>query len=406
MGKMLIVAGLCGLVGMAAGYSWAEDPQVGALGGLFAGLVVGLPMGRAAQTGLRRWVAIAGLHLLLISNLFLVWSASTARIAAVSTLLAVFAIAVTYFIAAAIQRDLYGGSEWDAFNALFSMALGITRDYHIIEDGRTSLPSDARGPVMGPRLVIIKPDNAAVFEMGPKQTQIKGPGVAKTRAYEYVKSIYDLKEQSMALQLDGVLTRDMMTTTVRLKVMYRIDVSLESRTGQRKALTPDEIGIIQQIHSSTTDWKETTRDAIEACVRQAIAGMNLRDTLSPAGSRRIEEDVRHLSNRMLDEWCITVHRLIAEEVRPSSPVMSTTERQWIAAVETNTTVETERARAAAWRDALALLADSYQRAEAMGMSEVAIHSEAVRRTLEQVAKDPATKFILTPELSAALSSAP
>jgi hypothetical protein len=408
MVKIIVVTLLWAAMGFLLLPRLFDQPHSGYVGaiGLLIGAWIGFPFGMSAYSGLRRWIAIGVLNILVTASFIITRFSATLELAVITTGCTLLASAISFFICAAIQRDLFGDSEMTAFETLLGLAFGRTRGYQIIENGVTTVPKQVAAPIMGPHLVIIKPDNTVVLEMGPKQTAIRGPGIARTRSYEYVKSIYDLREHSLPMQLDNVLTRDMMATIVRLKVMYRIDISLESRTGERRALTPEEIDIIQRIHSSTTDWKETARGAVEACVRQVIAGMSLRDTLSPAGSRRIEEDVRYLSNRMLDEWHITVHRLIAEEVRPSTPVMSTTERQWIATVETNTTMETERARAAAWRDALTLLADGYQRAQAMGMSEVAIHREAVRRTLEQVAKDPATKFILTPELSKALSSTP
>jgi regulator of protease activity HflC (stomatin/prohibitin superfamily) len=85
-------------------------------------------------------------------------------------------------------------------------------------------------------------------------------------------------------------------------------------------------------------------------------------------------------------------------------VTEATASRWVAETQTDTTVTLETARAQALRDALRLIADGYRTAKAMGMSSREIHREVLRRTLEQIAKDPAAKLIFTPELRDLLRS--
>lgn len=309
--KLIVVTLLLCVVGAWLGQVLLGQPIVGAVFGLF----VGLPLGRSLQVKQTHIGGISLLFLFIGAVLVVVWKAATPEIALVAAVLTLLGAVVSFLVCAATQRDLYNGSTSRAFMALLKIAFGRTLGYHIIDDGKTIVPANSPEPIMGPRVVIVRPENAVVSVLGSKQTRISGPATFTSRPSEYVKSIYRLSEHSKPVQIEHVLTRDMLVTTIRLDMLYGIDISLDIRTGEREELTVDERAVIQAIHTSTTDWREIAQEAVETCIRQAAAGMHLRDIVQPAGCRRLEEQARHLANLMLVPWHIVVHRVIIKEAR-------------------------------------------------------------------------------------------
>lgn len=309
--KLIVVTLACLLLGAVLGQAVLEQPIVGVVLGLF----VGLPLGRSWQVRQPHTSGIGLLGLLIGAVLVVVWKAATLELALVAALLTLLGMIVSFFVCAATQRELYNGSASEAFLALLNITIGRTLGHHIIDDGKTTVPANPTGPVMGPRRVIIRPDNAVVTVLNSRLGRISGPATFTSLTSEYVKSIYRLSEHSKSIQIEHVMTRDSLATTIRLDMLYGIDIALDIRTGERAELTVDEQAAIRAIHTSTTDWREIALEAVETCVRQAAAGMNLRDIVHPAGCRRLEEQARRLANLMLLPWHIVVHQVIIKEAR-------------------------------------------------------------------------------------------
>lgn len=388
----LIAAGatiLGAALGLFAG--WLFDSEI--LGAV-TGAVIGLPLGQALVTKRRRWLAAIVLNILFVLS-FVVggWWGSMYALAV---------SALTFFISAAILRSLYGGSEFKALGHHLRLATGLARSIQIIDQGQTVVPSDAAF-LMGPHLILVRPDNAVILERGPQQTRVSGPAVIGSKPFEYVKRIFDLRQKQETFAWHNVLTEDLMATTVEISVTYGINISVAGRRGQT-TLTPSEIDTIQRIDSQMPDWQSEAKAAIEGSVRRAVSSWSLDDLLTHRTFNRLENHILTLANRKVSRWGITIRQVVVKNVQPEQEVTAATASLWLADAEAAVASKLERARAFAWRDALKTLADGYKDAIAMGMPDAAIHREMLRRALEQIAKDPATKLILTPELDSALGS--
>jgi regulator of protease activity HflC (stomatin/prohibitin superfamily) len=223
------------------------------------------------------------------------------------------------------------------------------------------------------------------MERGSRQTRISGPAVFTSELFEYVKRIYNLQEKQETFTFKDVLTNDFMATKVEISVVYGIRVSDAARRGETP-LIQAEIEHLQYIDSRMPDWERAIKAAIEGSVRRVIATKNFADLLTNGRLLELEQQIyQDLNSHRIRAWGIRVDEVTIQSVQPTQEVIN------------------ERARAEAWRGALLLIADGYRNAIRAGMPEEAIHCEALRHTLEQIAKDPATKMIFTPELHDALN---
>jgi len=385
-----IVAGVTILVaalGLFAG--WLFDSEIF---GAVTGILIGLPLGQAVMTKRCRWLAVVVLNILFVLS-FIVsgWWVSVYALAV---------SALTFFISAAILRSLYGGSEFEALAHQLKVAIGLTKGFQIVDEGKTIFPKNSTSP-MGPHIIIVRPDNAVILERGSRRTRLSGPDFIQSSPFEYVKRIYDLRQKQVSMTLSNVLTSDLMTTTVEISITYGIDVPAEARRGERP-LTRAERDRIQWIDSHMSDWDQETKDTVEGSIRRVVGSWNLDTLLAPGTLDRLESQVLALANRKVSSWGIQIRQVAIKSVQPERKVTEASTNLRLADVEAALMDRIERARAFAWRDALITLADGYQQAVKLGMSESAIHRELLRRMLEQISKDPATKLILTPELGSTL----
>lgn len=380
----LIVAGatiLGAALGLFAG--WLFDSEIF---GAVTGTLIGLPLGQAVMTKRCRWLAVVVLNILFVLS-FIVsgWWVSVYALAV---------SALTFFISAAILRSLYGGSEFEALAHQLKVAIGLTRGFQIVDEGKTIFPKNSTSP-MGPYIIIVRPDNAVILERGSQRTRISGPAFLQSRPFEYVKRIYDLRQKQESFTLHNVLTSDLMVTTVGISVTCGINISAGARRGQTP-LTATEIATIEWIDSRMPNWEWETKAAIEGGVRLAVSSYSLEHLLTHTTFAVLERQILGEINRRTRNWGIRVQEVVVKSVLPGQEVTAARTSRWLADLE-------EQARATAWSSALQVLANGYQVAKGLGMSEEQIHREVLRRTLEHIGKDPASKVIITPELDSALA---
>lgn len=308
---------------------------------------------------------------------------------------------LTFALSVEVLREFYGCPLSEAIMTHLRLVFGLLRGFQIIREGRTTFPTST-GPVMGPVLLIIGPNNCVILEGGPRQTRISGPAIFRTGRFEYVRTIYDLRQKQVSRKISSVLTSDLLETTVTLTATYGIKVAPRASRGERP-LRPAEINMVQQVDAWMQDWEAGARGVIEAAVRQAVGSLTLRDVLLPNQLVEIARSILGIANGRMRPWGVEINRVEVESVQPAQQVKDATASRWLADTEAETATIVEMARAAAWRNALQLIAAGYLEAKEMGMTDSAIHREVLRRTLEQMAKDPASKIVITPELDSALS---
>jgi len=388
-----VIIALVAIVLGAAG--WLLGSQFGReLLGAVAGSIIAFPIGLFLSRRQRRWIAIALLAVwFVLSYLAGGWQGAFYAIAASG---------LTFFVSAAILTDLYGGGIFRALFYHLRLALGLLRGIQIIGDGKTMIPRDAT-EVMGPRVVIVGPNNAVILERGARQSRISGPGIFTSEQFEYAKRIYNLRPQQRELTFSDVLTEDLIVTTIEICVIYGVAVPDACKRGEAD-WTDRESQVIQQADSLTTDWEEGTLAAIEGSLRAAAGSRNLQNLVAGGGFGNLERDIQRLTVRRMRNWGIQLYEVVVRSVQPTQEVTEATADQWVSNTQRETTRLIEIGRADAMRQSLELIAQGYQVAKGMGMSQQEIEREVLRRTLEEIAKDPATKLIFPPELHALLVS--
>jgi regulator of protease activity HflC (stomatin/prohibitin superfamily) len=127
-----------------------------------------------------------------------------------------------------------GMSRLDALRCLGLMTLGVWCPWAIVEDGEVKKvrPEGLLQTPLGPGIVVIRPGNAAVFEWGGKVTKIEGPGVTKSKRYEIIKKVVDLRPHWLPVTAENVLTQDRIPLTFEMTVGYQVQPKAETdKTG-------------------------------------------------------------------------------------------------------------------------------------------------------------------------------
>jgi regulator of protease activity HflC (stomatin/prohibitin superfamily) len=208
----------------------------------------------------------------------------------------------------------------------------------------------------GPGIVVIKPGNAVVFERGGTVTQIKGPGVARTRAFERIKEVVDLRPQWDTIETEDVQTRDGIPLHIRASVGYQIEPlpETERRLGRGEGPPGPFKGTIEGAHpvhpnsvfravylSGTGGWQAATRGAAELALRDAIGrrtlaeiyGQAADDAVTPTIVPRLEKEALTDAERWALQWGVAITVIDITALEAPDEVRERILRQWEAAAQ-------------------------------------------------------------------------
>ncbi len=304
--------------------------------------------------------------------------------------------ATLFFALALAYRELYGDA-WTAIRYHWSILVGTTRGFHKIEDGVTSLPKDTKGPVLGPRLVIVAPYNAVVLEQGARQTAIRGPEIFRTRPFEFVKRIYNLRPRQRSLEFRDVLTRDGLLTTVTVSAVYGIGIARAVKIGQRRMTGADQ-GILQRIDMHMPDWEDCVRSAIERSVRDVVRARNLSTLIKLTNLDEWSDKIHEVARTRLEPLHIHLDQLRVESVQPTAEVTDATTERWVAEKDK----QTQRLWAQSLSEWLAVMAGALESTKGLNLSQEALYREAWCRAIERMSKNIPEGFILEPDVEKSL----
>lgn len=320
--------------------------------------------------------------------LLLLWQGGPwVAITALVTFLATFALS------AWLVRGLYGESVGTWLRLHLSVLMGSVRGSHVIADGKTVLPADAKGPLMGPRLLVVRPENVVILERGSKMTRVSGPAVLTTQPFEYVRTIYDLRQKQETWTFHNVLTSDLLSATVKVSATYGIDMPARARTGD-SPLANAEKAALQRLELLVPDWQRMVKDAVENAVREVASAREIEQLVPPKSTASLERRVVELANRRLRQLRLRVQGIILESVHPQAAVLDARASQWLTEVE----VGTELSRTTNWSACLSALASAYKAAMDLGMPADSIQHETLCRSLQQIAKSLTIKLGSFPTL--------
>jgi len=337
--------------------------------GLVTGLLTGIPLGFFMTSHRRRWLVVA------LLNIQMVLAFHVGHVFGLAFTLV--AVVLTFIIASAVLAELYGGTELQAVGMHLRLVVGTIQGFQTIDD---STPSGAQTskPLLGPRLLIIRPGKAVVLERGA-QRRVVWPSITTTGPFEYVKYVHHLGDIQTTYNLSDVLTQDLVSTNVHMTAMYRLTVRPEVRQGTAPADAAEE-ALLQRIPLAIPSWEAALKHVLEQCVRQAVGGSRLDELLDGTDLARVEHDITVRTRRRIAGWGITLQEVIIQGVLANTAVASAMESR-----------RQDRERALGMQEALAILADGYNQAQAAGMQQGDIRLEVLRRTIEEISKQLAAK---------------
>jgi hypothetical protein len=250
-------------------------------------------------------------------------------------------IALTLVALAPDIAALYGVSERAAIRSMLRTIFGLSNGIHIIENGRTTTPSDVdEASISGPRSVHIR-CSAAVFYRGSRHTHISGPGVIDSGRWEYVRHIVDLRPSQETLTYDHVLTDEHLPTSVELSATYGIAVSPKTVRGETP-LTPSEQRMILRICTDMPEWKRVVQEEIGRSLRQAVADYRLDDLLKSNSIEALSRQVQSKSNTRLNPYGLRVSRVSVLSVQPDDNLLQAANQAKIDLIKTQIHAETTK----------------------------------------------------------------
>jgi regulator of protease activity HflC (stomatin/prohibitin superfamily) len=174
-------------------------------------------------------------------------------------------------------HEVFGVDRGTALRYLWSLIMGINLPWEIVEDGevKRTKPPGVLDIIGGPGVVVIRPGNAAVFEWGGKVTKIEGPGVFKTKAFERIKKVVDLRPLWHEVKVEKVLTQDRVPLTFIVNVGYQVEPKAETeKRGGVQPSIPEAEGVIEGVHPV---YKESVYRAVyridPASPEEAVKGI-------------------------------------------------------------------------------------------------------------------------------------
>ncbi len=175
------------------------------------------------------------------------------------------------------------------------MVYSVNSSYYLIEDSELTLvkPAGVLDQLGEPKVAVVKPYNAVVFEQGGNITRVEGPGTFLIERFEFPKHIIDLRPQWESFEVEEVLTKDKVPLHIKCGLGYRIES--REQTAERGE-DPREVvegrrfpGIIsgeypvykrtifKAAYGPAGDWKFTTKGATITQLRKVVAEFELRD---------------------------------------------------------------------------------------------------------------------------------
>lgn len=123
---------------------------------ILGGAFIGYPLGQAMAGFLRgnrrwRWVAMTVL-MIYVFTVSVIWGAHAA--------LAAFpAVILTFIFTAIMLRELYNGDVMKTIGQHLRLTFGYFKGFQIVNQGKMIVPTE-KGPIMGPRIFVVRPGNA------------------------------------------------------------------------------------------------------------------------------------------------------------------------------------------------------------------------------------------------------
>ena len=288
------------------------------------------------------WAAVAGL----LVGISLVWG----------PLLVVMYVSSEWLLA---MRETFGVTRGQALRLLFTVVFNTNYSYYIIADGKKTLTKE--GVVLklfgGPGVVVVKPYNAVVFELGGKTTRIEGPGAFLTKLFEFPKHIIDLRPQWAPFEVEQVLTKDNVPLHIKGGIGYRIeskDQALMRIRGRgeimenRRFIEPIKgdypvfkFSIFSAAYRPAGPWKYTVVGMTRTQVRKALAKYELGQIFrfdpeveDPERYKpvlnQIAEEVKKMAAEIACNWGVSVRSVNVDAIEMPEQVKQQMLEMWSA----------------------------------------------------------------------------
>jgi regulator of protease activity HflC (stomatin/prohibitin superfamily) len=382
-GTILIIV-LCFALGSAL-----ERPEIG---WFFAGaalFAVGFLL-RLTRTG-------ALLVALLYIMLFVAWLSASPWILVVLPLAVLFGTLIGAF---AIS-DVLERSDTAPFFYILRRYVGLLLKAQTIYPPNDGV-ADGDERIIGPRMVTVRPDAAALVIASDQTSRVWGPGRHETRGLEFVFKIYSLRPIRKKYHFGSVLTSDNIPLTVDVSIIYGIEVREAARVWAAQLRGSDR-GNVGRITAFSPQWEAAMQDVAERNLRRSVGLNNLNSMLAVGVQQGVGRQTTTLTSNDTVGWGICIYDLQIVSVQPDINVIEASLRAWLTGINNRTLAARELARGNAWAGAFAAIARAYDLAIGSPLPVEVFNRELVRRLFEEAALDPSTRALIQSELGQMLT---
>jgi regulator of protease activity HflC (stomatin/prohibitin superfamily) len=143
--------------------------------------------------------------------------------------------------------------------------MNINYPWLIVEKGQVteSKPKGVLAELGGPGVIVIRPGNVVVLERHGAITQVAGPGLIRTKRFEQIREIVELKPKWTSATLENVLTADRIPLRVSLGVGFQLEPKSVVDSRAESHLPPDGLALSPLI-------SDGVYEVYEASIRKAV----------------------------------------------------------------------------------------------------------------------------------------
>ncbi len=334
------------------------------------------------------------------------------------------------FLASQLILVSRGGNQWDCFRYLLSFVTGelFLGSYIIVEDGQVD-EVKSKGALAGfkvANLIVIRNEQAVVFERMGKFTRIEGPGAVRTKPFESIRKVIVTRKRFRRGTLDNASTKDGIPVTIHYSVLFRIAQDPAKVWNPEKPYPFSREAVLKATYDSY-DWEIATIEVAKNLLRDEIGKRYLDDIFDPLDPNTfpqsdIKQRVRDSLRKIAEGWGGTIisFQMLNIEVPPE--IREGMQKKWqvdwearmaesrkqVLITEGEAQAEVynliEVARAQAQTRMIIAITEGFRQMETKNIPIPQFIALRFIEALEKMASDPATKILLPSDVMATLQS--
>jgi regulator of protease activity HflC (stomatin/prohibitin superfamily) len=325
------------------------------------------------------------------------------------------------------------GISWErALVYLFSWMTGLFTIYREVKDGEVKETRIRSSPDFGAffgrlfglgrllgvgEIVSIHSQQAVVFERGGKFTRVEGPGIVFAKPWEYVHRVFTIRPRFVELVLEEAYTKDGIPLNITFTILYRLIADVPRDAIDWKKPYPVSKDAVVKAAYATFDWEMAVREEAKNLLRDRFAQTYLDEIYDPLNPetfplREIRTDIKDGLAEFAWNWGMEIRAVQIVRLDMPDKVKEQMLRRWFEQWEARVAESkkqamitlgegeaeasriVELARASTQTQMIIAITEGFRRMKETGTAVPDLIALRFLETVEKMAANPATKFML------------